>query len=56
MPSFHRNRTNKIEISSLDNILGSGLHSGELTEIYGLPGIGKTQVKKLSLSFLCPTL
>ncbi|XP_028415205.1 DNA repair protein RAD51 homolog 4-like [Dendronephthya gigantea] len=29
--------------SNLDNILGGGLYSGKLTEIYGLPGVGKTQ-------------
>ena len=29
---------------SLDEILGGGLFSGELTEIFGSPGVGKTQV------------
>ena len=29
---------------SLDDILGGGLYSGEQTEIFGSPGVGKTQV------------
>lgn len=34
---------------SLDEILGRGLYSGEITEIFGLSGVGKSQVANLKL-------
>lgn len=37
---------------SLDEILGRGLYSGEITEIFGLSGVGKSQVANLKSLFM----
>lgn len=33
---------------SIDELLEGGLYSGEVTELCGAPGVGKTQVSKLA--------